>query len=706
MLVLAGLPWRRPGALLRPVRLLRPLLLGGLMSGLMFALVACTGAPPAPELPPAPEAASGWTDKPGWPLRHGGVAAAHPLAVQAGVRLLREGGNALDAAIAAQLMLGLVEPQSSGIGGGAFLLSWDGRQLHAFDGRETAPAEADEAQFLKPDGRPMALSEAVDGGHSVGTPGLLRMLEQAHRRDGRLPWAQLFQPAIEAAEQGVPVGARLHRLLQDDPLLRGDALARAHFYDARGQAFPEGTRLRNPAYAQVLRRVAREGSEAFYGGEVARDIVRRVRSHARHPGRLSLADLAGYRPVERAPLCTDWRGETARPWRVCGMPPPSSGHLTLMQILGMLPATRAADALDAGVPGPDWLHRYTEAARLAYADRAQYIADPAFVAAPGGDWLHLLRPDYLRARAALIGARSMGRAEVGDPGALPRPQAAQPEQAEHGTSHLSVVDAQGRAVALTTTIEAQFGARVMSDGGSGLPGGFLLNNQLTDFSLVPRDARGRPVANRLQPGKRPRSSMAPTLVFDARDGRLLMTVGSPGGQAIIHFVAKALVATHDWELDLQRAFALPNVASFNGPTVLEPGRFPAATRMALRARGHELIDTELTSGLHGLARSDDGWFGAADPRREGWVGGPPDPRVRGSAPRGGGDAAGIEPPASPSGPAWGSPALGPAPQAQRFRWAAPQGTPMLAAWSRQHRQRAWVRGPAWSRAVLGERLDA
>jgi gamma-glutamyltranspeptidase/glutathione hydrolase len=351
---------------------------------------------------------------------------------------------------------------------------------------------------------------------------------------------------------------------------------------------------------------------------VAADLVARVQADP-VPGRLSEADLAAYRPRQRTALCTDW----LEFWRVCGFPPPSSGHLAIMQMLGILErlptALRPPQALEAGVPSADWLHVYTEAARLAYADRAQYVADPDFVAAPGGDWQSLLDPGYLDRRAARIGPRSMNVAPPGQPGSAAMAYAPMPEQPEHGTSHISVVDAQGHAVAMTTTIESGFGAKVMANGGGIQAGGYLLNNEMTDFALVPADAAGRPVANRIEPGKRPRSSMSPTLVFDRRDGRLAMTLGSPGGPVIIHFTAKTLIGTLQWGLDVQRAIDLPNFGSFNGPTVLEAGRFPASVLEALRARGHEPVEMALPSGLQGIQRTPSGWFGGADPRREGVV---------------------------------------------------------------------------------------
>jgi gamma-glutamyltranspeptidase/glutathione hydrolase len=567
-------------------------------------------------LPSLPEAGSGWTAKPGWSAQRFMVAAANPLAAEAGHSILGAGGSALDAAITVQMVLTLVEPQSSGIGGGAFLMHSQGAEVQAWDGRETAPAAADERLFVGSDGKALPFDEAVFGGRAVATPGVVKMLEAAHRQHGRLPWARLFEPAIALAEGGFALSPRLHGQLQADEHLRKDAIARRYFYRADGTPHPVGYRLRNPALAAVLRALARQGADAFYRGPVAADMVARVREHPVR-GTLNEADLAAYAPRQREPICTDWQAV----YRVCGFPPPSSGHLAMMQILGILERLPSpVNPLQAGIPGADWLHAYTEAARLAYADRALYVADPDFVAAPGGDWKQLLDGAYLQQRAALIGARRMKEAPPGQPPGLAHSaHAPMPEQPEYGTSHISVVDGDGRAVAMTTSIEAAFGARVMADGGTGLPGGYLLNNQLTDFSAVPADAAGRPVANRLQPGKRPRSSMSPTLVFDRRDGRLLMTLGSPGGPAIIHFTAKTLLGTLQWGLDVQNAIDLPNFGSFNGPTVLEAGRFPEATTEVLRGRGHTVAEIELTSGVQAIHRTPGGWRGGADPRREGVV---------------------------------------------------------------------------------------
>ncbi len=583
---------------------------------LLACLAACTVPVPHDATPPMPEGASGFAAKPGWAARRFAVAAANPLATEAGFRVLQAGGTAIDAAVAAQMVLALVEPQSSGIGGGAFLMHWDGRAIAAWDGRETAPAAADEKLFVRADGQPMPFEQAVVGGRAVGVPGALRMLEAAHRRHGRLPWASLIAPAIRLADEGFLVSPRLHTQLKAENALKGDAQAATYFYAADGQPHPVGHRLRNPALAEVLRAIAARGSAALHEGPVAQDIVRRVRGHAGNPGVMTLADLAGYTAKEREAICTEW----LQRWRVCGFSPPSSGHLAVMQILGLLERSPApAQPLESGVPSVPWLHAYTEAARLAFADRNQFVADPDFVPAPGGRWTTLLADDYLRQRAALIGPRSMRTASPGAPGGQAGVHAPMPEQAEAGTSHISIVDGEGRAVAMTSTIEAVFGSRVMSDGGTGRAGGFLLNNQLTDFSLVPADAQGRPIANRVQPGKRPRSSMSPTLVFDQADGRLVMSAGSPGGAAIIHFTAKTLIATLAWGLNAQQAIDLPNFGSFNGPTVLELGRFPPATVTGLQALGHVVVQNEMTSGLQAIQRTRTGWFGGADPRREGVV---------------------------------------------------------------------------------------
>ncbi len=559
-----------------------------------------------------PEGSSGLSAQAGWHGRRFAVATAHPLASAAGVEMLQAGGSAVDAAVAVQLVLTLVEPQSSGIGGGAFLLHYDGQRTVAYDGRETAPSAADENLFSKPDGTPMAFAEAVAGGRAVGVPGTLRLLEMAHGDYGRLPWARLFAPAIRLAEDGFPVGHRLHTLLAADPHLSRDPVAKAYFHDRDGRPLPVGSRLRNPELAALLRHLADEGVRAFYEGDIAQAMVDKVRQHPDNPGTLSRADLAAYRAIRRAPLCSVYAPKAAQPprrYRICGFPPPGSGALAMAQILGLLERTPAPTLSFAD---PLWLHYYSEASRLAFADRAQYLADPDFVRPPAGDWQSLLAPAYLDARARLIGTHSQGIAPAGSPAGEPLAFAPMPEQPEYGTSHLSIIDPYGNALAMTTTIEDAFGARQMVKG-------FLLNNELTDFSFTAVDGQGRPVANHLAPGKRPRSSMSPTLVFDDDSNELLLSGGSPGGAMIIHYTTKLLYALFNWRMTPQQAIDLANFGSLNGPTLLEENRFAPEFVEALKNRGHQVREINLNSGLQAIDKTADGYRGGADRRREGRV---------------------------------------------------------------------------------------
>lgn len=595
-----------------------------LLIGLMMG--ACAGpegttrstgvAPP----PTQPESASGLTAKPGWRFQQQAVAAANPLATEAGAQVLRAGGSAVDAAIAVQMVLSLVEPQSSGIGGGAFLLHHDGQRLQAFDGRETAPAAATPQLFMGADGKPLPFMDAVASGRSVGVPGAVAMLALAHRQHGKLPWARLFDPAIALAEQGFAVSPRLNSLLAGETALKADPVAAAYFYQADGTPHPVGHLLKNPELATVLRNIAAIGPLAVHEGPVASAIVAKVTQHPVRPGTLSLDDLKRYQPKEREALCFDHTA-LAQALRVCGFPPPSSGAIAVGQIMGLLARTPQGAQPLAGVPKADWLHSYMEASRLAFADRAQYLGDPDFVAPPAGSWNSLLTPRYLDERAKLITPARAPLVNPGQPAGVASAWARMPDQPEYGTSHISIVDRFGNALAMTTTIEAGFGSRLMVNTGLGRAGGFLLNNQLTDFSFTPADAQGLPVANRVEPGKRPRSSMSPTLVFDKTSGQLLMSAGSPGGALIIHFTAKTLLATLQGGLSPQAAIDLPNFGTTGGPVVLEEKRFDAATVQALRERGHTVNETAMTSGLQALQRAPGGWLGGADPRREGVVAG-------------------------------------------------------------------------------------
>jgi gamma-glutamyltranspeptidase/glutathione hydrolase len=517
------------------------------------------------------------------------VAAAHPLAVEAGLEMLRRGGTAVDAAIAVQMVLGVVEPHASGIGGGGFLLHYDGtsRGITVYDGRETAPAGASPTMFLSADGKPLGYREAVASGISVGVPGVMAMLELAHQEKGKLAWSDLFGPAIAAARDGFAVSSRLAAWLQRIPALREEQAIREIYFDPNGSPRKQGERIANPALAETMELIARQGARVMYEGPVAAEMIERVRSHPR-PGTLSAADLADYRPVKREPVCGPYRV-----WIVCGMPPPSSGGIAILQVLGLIqPFELQRDA-------PNDLravHLIAEASRLAFADRDRYVADPAFVDVPVAG---LLSPAYLAERRKLMSPdRSMGKVGPGVP----------PGYVERGTSHVSIVDRWGNAASFTTTIEAPFGSHMMVRG-------FLLNNELTDFSPRP-ELEGKPVANRVQPGKRPRSSMSPTLVLD-RDGRLVAALGSAGGARIIGDTLQALIGLLDWDLSAQAAVDLPRVINLNGATELEEGTPIADHAAALRALGHEVQVRRHEGGLTALRRSGDGWEGGADPRRDG-----------------------------------------------------------------------------------------
>jgi gamma-glutamyltranspeptidase/glutathione hydrolase len=583
-----------------------------LASALAGALAASSFAIPAhaqDTAQKAPEVATGYLDKAGWTARKYMVAAANPLAVEAGYQMLKKGGSAIDAAIATQMVLTLVEPQSSGIGGGAFLVHYDGKQVQAFDGRETAPSSANEHLFQHADGSPMSRVEGVVGGRSTGAPGVLRMLELAHRQHGKLPWKVLFEPAIKLSENGFAVSQRLNGLLAWDPYIRKDPVAARYFYGQDGKPWPVGHILKNPELAKSLSEIAIGGADAFYKGHIARDIAAKVHAHPTNPGLLTAQDIAAYQPKERTPVCSDYRT-----WTVCGMPPPSSGGIAVAQMLGMF-ETRNMHALAPanGVPSADAVHLFSEVGRLAYADRDRYAADTDFVPLPGRGVPALIDKGYLAKRAALVGDQSMGVATAGHPPGIDVAWGLDNSIEAHSTSHLVVVDDKGAGLSMTTTVEDAFGSRQMVDG-------FILNNQLTDFSFDSRDANG-PIANRVEAGKRPRSAMSPTIVFDKQTGKLVLAVGSPGGPAIINYVAKVLVGTLDWGLDVQQAIALPNFGSRNGPTELEAGRFPASEIEQLKARGHKVRVTEQNSGLHGVERRSvlgvPLWFGGADPRREG-----------------------------------------------------------------------------------------
>ena len=552
---------------------------------------------------PQPEQGTGRTAKASVAAADYMIAAANPHAVEAGYQVLKAGGTAVDAMIATQLMLNLVEPQSSGIGGGAFMLYWDAAAgtLQTFDGRETAPAAATPAYFLTPEGEPMKFWDAVIGGRSVGVPGTLRLIDVAHKMHGRMPWAELIQPAIDLAEAGFEVSPRMAESIVSSQKRDLDkfAAARGYFFNDDGTPLAAGTRLKNPELAATFRLIAAQGADVFYRGEIAADIVAAVRATTDNPSVMTLADLAGYQVKLRAPVCQPYRA-----YRVCGMGPPTSGGLTVGQMLGVL---GHFDLPGMGLTA-DSVHLFAEAGKLAYADRGLYMADADFVSVPVKG---LLDPAYLTARAQLVKLdAAVEKASAGNPPwRETRLWAPDQDARMPGTSHLVIRDRYGNALSMTTTIETGFGSRVMVRG-------FLLNNELTDFSRAP-ERDGRPIANRVEAGKRPRSSMAPTIVFKGDSPYLL--VGSPGGSRIINYVAKTIVAVLDWDMDVQEAIGLGHFVNRNGATDLEQGTDAVGFQEALEARGHKVNARDLNSGLHAILIRDGTLTGGADPRREGIV---------------------------------------------------------------------------------------
>lgn len=549
-----------------------------------------------------PEAATGFFDK---KAVHGTkfmVAAANPYASKAGYNILAQGGSAVDAAIAVQLMLTLVEPQSSGIGGGTFMLYWDNKKksMTTFDGREMAPAAATNELFLDRQGKPLRWIDAVVGGRSVGVPGLMATLKKAHDQYGKLPWAVLFEQGIALAEKGFVVSPRLEKLLSMNfnPGIHKLPEINQYFFPD-GKSVKAGDILVNKKLAKVYRAIAKEGVDVFYQGWIAQRIIDAVQNSPISPGLLSLKDMASYQVVERAPVCGLYRQ-----YNVCGMAPPSSGGIAVIQILGQLERFDLSKYQPNSVEA---MHLYTQSSRLAFADRNRYVADADFVNVPTAG---LIAPEYLAKRSLLINPKKdMGKAASGKPqGALAQANDSAIERPS--TSHVSIIDDQGNAISMTSSIENGFGSAVMVEG-------FILNNQLTDFSLAPKKD-GQWVANRVQPNKRPRSSMAPMMVFN-HDNSLKLLVGSPGGSRIINYVAQTIIGVLDWQLNPQEAINLPKVTNRNNGTTIEQGTTAEALKPLLEAKGHQVQIRALNSGLHAIEITKTGFIGGADPRREGVV---------------------------------------------------------------------------------------
>ena len=528
------------------------------------------------------------------------VIAANPLAAKAGQDVLARGGSAIDAAIAVQAILSLVEPQSSGMGGGAFLTYYDGStgKLTVYDGRETAPAQASPTMFLDPDGQPLGYREAVTSGRATGVPGAVAMLAMVHEDHGTLDWSSLFGAAEQTAEEGFVITPRLGRFLQRGFPQLETPDASAYFSDANGKRLTTGDRIKNPEYADFLRRLAANGPAALYSGSTAAKIVARTRA-APLEGRMTLADIANYKPIRREALCNPYRV-----YLVCVPPPPSSG-VGLLQLLSMLEKT---DIADRGPDDPQAWFLFAEASRLMYADRDQYVGDPAFASVPVRG---LLDPVYVKSRAALIGETASAPPQAGvPPGAVPAAKDNTKEPA--GTSHFIVRDGQGNVVSITTTVESIFGSGRMVDG-------FFLNNQLTDFSFSPVDAAGNPAANAVAPGKRPRSSMTPAILLD-RDGKFAGAIGSAGGNSILAYVGKSLVGAIDWDLSMQEALALPNLVARGAAIGGEVDEFAPGVVAGLAERGIDLKPGQgEDSGVHAVIIRDGKVDGGYDPRREGVV---------------------------------------------------------------------------------------
>ena len=526
------------------------------------------------------------------------IVTANPYATDIGAAILRGGGTAADAMVAAQAVLGLVEPQSSGMGGGGFLVWYDSKsgELTTLDGRETAPLLANDRLFQNHNGEPIKFWDAVIGGRSVGVPGMPALLELAHSKWGKVRWADLFKQATALAEHGFIVSDRLSGLLEHEHTRMSSSTKAKSYFFPKGQPLAQGELLINRDYAALMRQLADNGSDIFYFGPIADAIVYKVRENTRNPGLLNHEDLANYAVKERPALCTKFRN-----YEVCGMGPPSSGAIGVGQILGMINKFPKGKIRD-----PQTLRLIGDATRLAFADRGRYVADGDFVSVPTKE---LVEEQYLSKRASLLNRRNaIPVVTAGEPiASLTHRWAPDLSIEKPSTTHVSIIDAYGNALSLTSSIENAFGSRLMTNG-------FLLNNQLTDFSFR-SSANGTPIANRVEGGKRPRSSMAPTIVLE--DGKIVLLIGSPGGSRIIPYVSNTIVAILDWGLDVQEAVSQPHAVNRFGIYEIEEGTSLTGLKKWLQELGYEIKERPLNSGLNVILKKDGKLYGGSDPRREG-----------------------------------------------------------------------------------------
>ncbi len=575
-------------------RILKSLTLSMALTTLSFQSFAVNSQPVAPEV------ATGKLVKQLAFGKKSMVVTNNPWATQAATTILEQGGNATDAAIAAGFVLGLTEPQSSGIGGGGYVLSYNNKKLLAFDGREVAPSSANPSWFLAKDGKPMSFDDAMLSAHSVGVPSEVMLFYTMSKKQGNLAWKKILAPAIKLAENGFPLSPRLYSLLiSDQDVLKNNPAIKAVYFNQDGTVKAVGSIITNPEYAKTLKQIAKDPM-SFYHGKIAKDIVTTINNKAGQE-LFKEKDLSKYQVLTYDPVCGTYRAN----YKICSVPPSSSGGTTVLELLKIYANNYSGSDYD----DPKWIYNFFEASKLAYADRNQYLADPDFVKQPVKG---LLQDDYIKSRAKLVSSQALATPVIaGIPNGADKKYAPDASPKSHGTTSVAIVDKKGNAIAMTVTVEHQFGSHLFVDG-------FFLNNELTDFSFVPTDNNQKPIANRVEAGKRPRSSIAPTMVFDNKSGQLQAIVGSPGGSQIICYVAKNIIQMVDMHMTPLDAVSTPNLCAVNTNPVIEADSSTMDKYIpTLQSQGESIVRSDLVSGETNIYRGKDGWFGAADPRREG-----------------------------------------------------------------------------------------